>query len=150
MPDLGITEILGIASLVAGGVGTGVSVAENSANRSAQQQEQQSAQQAQQQQQTQQSLLQRQQALAVAGPNAQSQTGGSLTGQGQDSFANILAGYAGNTGGGGNTPQPQAGAGNPLQALLSQLQGAQSQPSLSGGSAQTPTNDPNAISTLTV
>lgn len=103
MPDLGITEILSIASLIAGGVGTGLSVYEQNKTRDAQAQAQKSAQQAQQQQQ----LLQKREALLAAGPNAQAQTGGSLTGQAGQSFVDTLAGYGSSSGGptgGGSSP----------------------------------------------
>jgi hypothetical protein len=77
---------------------------EQSGQQSAEQQAQKAAQQAEAQQQ----LVQKQEALAVAGPNAQAQTGGSLTGPAGQSFVDILAGYPGQTGMSGSTPSPAA------------------------------------------
>lgn len=141
MPDLGITEILSIASLIAGGVGTGLSVYEQNKTRDAQAQAQKSAQQAQQNQQ----LLQKREALLAAGPNAQAQTGGSLTGQAGQSFIDQLAGYAGTTGSGSRgtsatsaisgTNAPQAAQQPNFQDILAMLsrQQQQSQSPFSGG-----------------
>lgn len=136
MPDLGISEIIAIASLVAGAASTGVSVYEAGQQRDAQKdllkQQQQQAAQAE--------LVQKQKALATAGAQSQSQTGGSLTGAAGQSFADILAGYAGLQGSqGGSTNSPQANAvssnnqsQNPLETLLAALKGGQQQQSSSG------------------
>lgn len=134
MPDLGISEIIAIASLVAGAASTGVSVYEAGQQRDAQK----DLLQKQQQQQAQAELVQKQKALATAGAQSQSQTGGSLTGAAGQSFADILAGYAGLQGSqGGSTNSPQANAvssnnQNPLESLLSALKGGQQQQSSSG------------------
>ena len=150
MPDLGITEILAIASLVAGAAGTGVSVYEGKEQKDAQQ----ALMKSQNNQAQQQALLQKQEALTAAGPNAQAQTGGSLTGQAGQSFADILAGYAGNTGGPGgssNNPQPSSGTTTPdIASVLAQLQqngggGGSSNP-FSGGWQPPQQNQPGKFS----
>jgi hypothetical protein len=62
------------------------------------------AQKSQQQQAAREALLRKQEALTAAGPNAQSATGGSLTGPGNSDFISLLAGY----GYGGGTQPGQA------------------------------------------
>lgn len=99
-------------------------------NQAAQLQAQQSAAQAAQQ---------KQQAINAQVANAQEKTGGSLNTPGLTDLASVLAGYAGQSGGGAYTPQPTgASSGAPgLQDALSQLSSAAPNPvaaSFSGGS----------------
>lgn len=148
MPDLGATAIISLISAAVAAGGTGVSIYESDKSRDAASQTAQDAQLAQQQQQAQQQAQMKARALAVAGPNAQSQTGGSLTGPGNQSFADILAGYAGANGSPGtnnaaatvgatNAPQqPTPGAAPNIQDLLKQLGGGQN--NFSGGSGTPP------------
>ncbi len=103
MPDLGISEIIALAGLLAGGVSTGVSVYEQGKTRDAQTHANNAAKQAA----AQRDLLQKRQALIAAGPNAQAQTGGSLTGPAGQSFTDLLAGLPGQTG--GSAPTNPAG-----------------------------------------
>jgi hypothetical protein len=128
MPDLGIAEILTIASIVATAGGTAASIYESKEAQSNEQQAQKSAQQAEAQQQ----LVQKREALTAAGPNAQADTSGSLTGPAGQSFVDILAGYPGSTGGAaqpGQTPTNAVSAnasssGTPnYQSILEQLKG---------------------------
>lgn len=153
MPDLGVTEILAIAGLVAGAAGTGVSVYEGQKSRDTQADAAKAAQQTAAQQQ----LLQKRESIAAAAPNAQAQTGGSLTGEGSQSFADILAGYAGQTGGAGTTGGSSNAAtasaatnatgapGGGLEDLLKQLGGGGGTPqgnAFFGGSGQPQQSDP--------
>lgn len=122
MPDLGLSEIIGIISLIAGGASTAVGAVE--ANKGASNQK--ALLDAQQQQQAKQDLVRKQEALIASGPNAQAQTSGSLTGAAGTSFADLLAGYGGSGGSsGGSNPQGSTAVsgtsgGNP-QAVIQQL-----------------------------
>jgi hypothetical protein len=109
--------------------------------------QQAAAQKAQQQQYLQQQNMARQQALVAAGPNAQAQTLGSLTGTAGNSFADLLAGIpGGNVGGQQYQPStpgtPSAPTGQTTQQMGTQEMiarlGQPSQSNFSGGWSQAP------------
>ena len=147
MPDLGATEIIALVGALASAAGTGVSMYEGSQQRDQAKAQQAAAQKAQQQQYLQQQNMARQQALVAAGPNAQAQTLGSLTGTAGNSFADLLAGIpGGNVGGQQYQPStpgtPSAPTGQTTQQMGTQEMiarlGQPSQSNFSGGWNPTP------------
>ena len=142
MPALGAAAIVEIISAAVAAAGTGVSMYEGSQQRDAQKQMMKSQQQAQAQQQA----LQRKEAVLAAGPQAQAQTSGSLTGAAGQSFIDLLAGVPQHTGmatGQPSTPgTPSAPTGQTTQQMgteemISRL-GQPPQGNFSGGWSQAP------------
>jgi hypothetical protein len=115
---------------------------EGSQQRDAQKRAQQAALQAQGQQE----LMQKQRALLAAGPQAQAQTSGSLTGPAGQSFVDLLAGYPSHSGGAQEQPStpgtPSAPTGQTTQQMgtqemIAKLGQPSSQGNFSGGWAPT-------------
>lgn len=144
MPDLGITEILAIASLALGAGSTAYSLKTQSDAGGGPSASQNQAAQAASQAQAAQAAAQKQQAINASLGNAQERTGGSLSDSGLTNLATLLAGYGGQTGGAapsGATPSSSTSSGPGLQDALTQLtSGSGSTPSnfTGGGSAPTP------------
>ena len=99
MPDLGISEILTIIGLAAGGVGTGLSVAGvgQPSQGDALKKQQQLLQQ-EQQKQAQADAQTRQKAVLANLANAQDQTSGALAGGGLVNLASVISGLPGAAG----------------------------------------------------
>ena len=143
----GVPAIIELISAAVAAAGTGVSMYEGAQQRDQAKAQQAAALKAQQQQYIQQQGMARQQALVAAGPNAQAQTLGSLTGTAGNSFADLLAGIpGGNVGGQQYQPStpgtPSAPTGQSTQQMGTQEMiarlGQPSQSNFSGGWNPTP------------